>query len=413
VTKQEPDLKLENIDIKSGSSNLYFSHMQEDLDTSTLLQQTFTAKGEVGKIISDYVSPKIQSGCKILQTRTNSGDNLYANGQLVDTSASFNAVFNCTFQLDDQGNYIPGSSCTRTPVVTFAVSTKTPLANNTFSNLVVGSNSIVRRIFPKIGVDSLIGSFYDIPASTTVTYSGAKEGTGNIYIPHVGSVDEYFLKGIQTLLRPKGYGEQITFAAPGHKYASCGTAFAQFNPPSSTTDKAKSYFDLYIKQYLTDDLISIYAEAEKQTGLPCEVFAGVHFREGSNDPNRDLESGAPLNGRSLLDSAIKVGNEILGKMGGSITTWDELSEALSRYNGLGNHNCPPQIPPLPYSVPYSTCPAKYMGEDDPYSLAWIDSNHENMFLIWCADGIQCTSLTEFPDPGALTVATEMYLSKIR
>jgi hypothetical protein len=412
------EAKITNVVVIPGSSNLYFAHMQEVVETTSLLQQTYTAKGETGELISDSVSPKIQPGCEILQTRTNSGDNLYPAPSVPLSSVSFDINFDCTFTLDNLSNYSPNQVCIKKPAVSFSVSVKTPLGNEVFSNTVAGSNSIVRRIFPKIGLNSLLGSFFDIPAAQSVSYDSNNTGAlsktnGFIYFSHIGSVQEYFLKGIQTLIRPKGFGEQVTFAPPGHLYSSCGTSFAQFNPPSSTTGKAKSYFDAYIKPTLTDDVISVYAEAEKQTGLPCEVLAGVHFREGSNDPTRDLQSGGALNGRSLLDSAIQAGEEIMGKMGGKITTWTELAEALSRYNGLGNHNCPPHYPALSYDIPCSGCPAQYLGEDDPYSLAWIDSVHENMYLIYCADHTTCPNLTEFTDPGVLTVATDMYLSKIK
>jgi hypothetical protein len=103
-------------------------------------------------------------------------------------------------------------TCTRSIPITLAITTQTPLANEVWNKLVAGSASVFRRMFPKLGAGSSLGELKDIPASTVVTYSGGVSGTGQLNFPHIGGVSEYFLKGIQTMLRPKGYGEPISFA---------------------------------------------------------------------------------------------------------------------------------------------------------------------------------------------------------
>lgn len=408
VPLKTDDMVISNVDFKSIPSDLYFAHMQESKEVSALLQATFTSKDAESGTINDLVSPKIDPGCKILQTRTNAGDNLFGQTSKPEATMKYDVAFKCLFDLDSFGGYKANASCTKKPAVTFTVSVKTPLANDVFSQLVAGSNSIVRRIFPKLGMDSKLGSMFDMPASTNVKYITAS-GSGNIYFPHIGAVNEYFMKGIQTLLRPKGYGEQVTFAAPGHQYSSCGTGFAQFNPPGGTTDKARSYFEAYIKPNLTDEVMSAYAEAERVTGVPCEVLAGVHHMEASNDPTRDLQSGGSLahSGKSLTQSAIDAADAIRNKVGGKIESWDDLITALSYYNGGGNSNCG-------MDSRYNGPCAPPSGMDDPYPMAWIDSGHEEMYLIFCEDYTKCpTPFPYFDRPGALAVAIEVYLAKIR
>jgi hypothetical protein len=74
--------------------------------------------------------------------------------------------------------------------------------------------AIFKRIYPKTNTEGSVGRIMDIPGSTSITYSGGGINTTNadLKIPHIGGVSEYFLKGIQTALRPKGFGDVITFA---------------------------------------------------------------------------------------------------------------------------------------------------------------------------------------------------------
>ncbi len=76
--------------------------------------------------------------------------------------------------------------------------------------------SVFKRIFPKTNTEGSVGQIIDLAGSTNITYSGTnvQGSTTDLKLPHIGGVSEYFLKGIQTALRPKGYGEDIEFANP-------------------------------------------------------------------------------------------------------------------------------------------------------------------------------------------------------
>ena len=88
------------------------------------------------------------------------------------------------------------------------VYTKTPLIEYIYDSLVVGSQSVLKRIFPK----NLPKEFKEIPSqasflaeATGVNQEGSRvniqagngSATPTIYIPHLGSLYEYFLQGLQ------------------------------------------------------------------------------------------------------------------------------------------------------------------------------------------------------------------------
>lgn len=118
-------------------------------------------------------------------------------------------------------------TCSNEVLVNLRLETRTPLANKVWAKLVAGSSGIFRRMFPRIGSESDFEGIIDMPANSNVDYSfrsgssgslyagnpsGQIPGSGaQLYFPHIGGIKEYFLTGIQTLLRPKGMGEQPEF----------------------------------------------------------------------------------------------------------------------------------------------------------------------------------------------------------
>lgn len=115
-------------------------------------------------------------------------------------------------------------SCTSQVFVGLRLETRTPLASKAWTKLVAGSASVFRKMFTRIGPEENFEGIYDMPASTGVTYSSS-DGTvyaGNpvleasgavakLYFPHIGGIKEYFLTGLQALLRPKGMSNQPEF----------------------------------------------------------------------------------------------------------------------------------------------------------------------------------------------------------
>ena len=127
----------------------------------------------------------------------------------------------------------PPQYCTNAVLANLNLEDRTPLAREAWSRLVAGSAGVFRKMFPQIGSDgSEFDGIIDMPASTDVSYRAVNpDGSpdndsivyvGNpsnqtpgsqakLYFPHIGGIKEYFLTGIQTLLRPKGMGNQPVF----------------------------------------------------------------------------------------------------------------------------------------------------------------------------------------------------------
>ena len=179
-------------------------------------------------------------------------------------------------------------------------------------------------------------------------------------------------------------------------------------------------------------------KAASLTGVPCELLIGIHYVEagwhdsqsfisgrliGHPEPDVDLSECTSLGlaystnpsdpgciFNSLEQTAIYAANEIRHKVyllfgGGerSPANFEEMIGAMAAYNGLpGNANCGR---PVPYSGP---CPPP-VGIDNPYSVSHFDSQHGQMFLIYCADYTPCGSLTPYTRDGTATAAKEFYL----
>jgi len=161
----------------------------------------------------------------------------------------------------------------------------------------------------------------------------------------------------------------------------------------SPTSEATAYFSNFISAKLTDEVMSAYGFAEEQTGVPCEILAGIHFMEGGNNPNQSLQDGRPIDPATLPEDAKRWAEHYKEKLGGRApTTYERAITGLSRYNGGGNSNCWAVSQGLSN---YSKCPPAYEGEDDSYATNWMDSAHDNMAIIYPID---FTTSDTFCDP---------------
>lgn len=180
-----------------------------------------------------------------------------------------------------------------------------------------------------------------------------------------------------------------------------------------TSDKAIQIFGS-MRGFLTPELLKIYATAGEITGVPCEILAGIHYIEADLNPTGSLVSGRPLGTpepdaggkvfNTLLDTAIYAGTELKAKVGGNLASVSDYVTALSRYNGGGNANCQAGYP---WPIPYTGCPKTDEGEDDPYSVNYLDARHSTMYLLYCADLTACEPQV-FERDGSYTFALTMY-----
>lgn len=236
---------------------LYFAHTQEVMDLSEQLNKTY--------LPSKYKSQKVSetteiNDCSSLVVRSNKGDNLFP-GDDVEISVT-GAEYHITSGLceEKEGHWdtkkidgvwedvwVEGSfKCNSEVAIILRLGTKTPFANELFANIVADSGSSFRKIYPQVGPGAPVSCIADIPTTTTVTYDPAGSelprsdvGTGTqefkvvrypedsggetpeLTFPHIGSIYEYFLKSIQTALRPQGYGNEQP-ANGQNCTASCG-----------------------------------------------------------------------------------------------------------------------------------------------------------------------------------------------
>jgi hypothetical protein len=240
------------------------------------------------------------------------------------------------------------------------------------------------------------------------------------FLPRFSCNDEMFSDQIKTSIEGYALGTRIGCQGEGAPSGTCdGKLFAELLQNSNyqeSSPKGQEYFTSTIQPTLTAELMSTYAAAEEETGVPCEILAGIYFVEADNNPNGSLVSGREIGTpepdaggqvfSTLLETAIYAGEHLKGKVGGSLTSAQIAITALSRYNGGGNSNCQAGYP---YPIPYEGCPRLFEGEDDPYPTSFLDPKHDTMYLLYCADYTACEPQV-FERPGSFTVALNVYNS---
>ncbi len=286
-------------------ATLFFAHVQESSQLGSLLQSTYVPQGQdkIGNPteVSDSVT------CNPVEVRSNPGDSLVNGSSTITGNLSYDATLSCNFTTPPPNTYEgcmascsdpnqtghcesrcsllppePTQTCEKNVDIVLATESNSPKLNDVWSQLVAGPMAVVKRLFPKLGTQ--IGTLEDIPGSTNITYTGASADTGTINIPHVGGIDEYFLNGIQTLLRPKGFGEPITFGAGGASTnCSPGQTGTIPNLPGGSC-KLKSTSIVGIT--LPPTLVKIIETAAAAHKVPPSLILGIMYGEGDFNPGR-------------------------------------------------------------------------------------------------------------------------------
>ncbi|HRN95867.1 MAG TPA: hypothetical protein PLD54_00290 [Candidatus Levybacteria bacterium] len=186
---------------------------------------------------------------------------------------------------------------------------------------------------------------------------------------------------------------------------------------TEATDRAQQV----VASLLTEQNIAIYKQAADTSGVPWEVLAAIHYREGNMSSNHSIVSGRPIgdhepdvmgndgcstqytrltsNGTcvfdSLLNSALYAANLLKIKNGGNFPdNYRDLVKTLSYYNGTGNTNCG--------KTPYPYCPPEFPMEDHSYTMNLLDAKHEVMYVVYCADFTPCNPPVRDQRTGALS-----------
>jgi hypothetical protein len=294
VAPASEGLEISNVNLVTTPAELFFSHTEEVADLASILQLTFVPSGQSTTGGASLVSPS--EACDLQNIRTNKGDSLFA-GEITG-NLSYNAEFYCDYDVNEVN-----PTCRKDVSIGLGVVTETPKADEVWQRLVAGPAGIFKRIFPKVGEGGAILGILDMPAATNVTYSGSGlVSAGNpgvrsgedaeLYFPHIGGVAEYFQKGIQTILRPKGFGEQILSGAPG-TFPSSGNIDCDQSAPEVSLRGAldkQSFFQLALNWVsgqtgthaleCYNDVVRRAREAGVNPGLTLWVW--VHESDASN-----------------------------------------------------------------------------------------------------------------------------------
>ena len=256
--------------------------------------------------------------------------------------------------------------------------------------------------------DYLIGGQSTIPASHARTLG--------LYACN----DSMFSAQLSTSIQAYALGTRIgctqsttagTGKCNGQKFAEL-LASSKWKTPLGTATQIVKNSAMFEGSVMNPKLEAVYAKAEEETGVPCEVLAGLHFEEATTafTSTRDPETKSVQNGGAASRdggfeaSAIAAAKTLLRH---PITNTERLITAISNYNGGGNSNCQSGFPAL---IPYGGCPRQFIGEDDPYATNLLDGRHTNMYLLYCGDFLPCIPPKVYGNdrPGAFTAALVVY-----
>lgn len=288
------------------SPGLYFAHTQEVKDISESLNKTYTPSNFKGTSLptTEVNDP---ASCRVVDVRSNEGDDLFpgieknnpADTIIPDVTYTITQVpckKEITREYDpDQGwSEKVNIDCQAEINIVVKMITKVPWADEIWKQTVAESGSTFRKIFPKVEEGAPVSCVADIPAATSVNYQPVKgnltqvknpgdspASSPELYFPHLGSVYEYFLKGIQTALRPKGYGEPISNGTNCSNLA-CGELP---NLPKATGSCKLGGISPRVGN-LPQSLKDIIEAASETYKTPPGLILGVMYGEGLFNPGR-------------------------------------------------------------------------------------------------------------------------------
>lgn len=289
---------------KLTSPMLFYAHTQETETLSRILNTTHTPAGIEGAAVASTENNQ----CQIVEVRSNPGDYLFPGGKQSSTTPVADTIIAditytitqvpCEKKTEDT---VISIDCEANITVSANLNTQVPFAEEIWKNTVADSNSAFRRIFPKVEEGAPISCVADIPANTAVNYVPVVgnltkvKNPGNseavepeLYFPHLGSVYEYFLKGIQTALRPKGYGEPLT-NGQNCEVTICGsgeTGEIPDLPGGGSCSLSKTNAGFRSIPPLPPTLKAILEAAGKSFNVPPSLIIGIIFGEGKFNPGK-------------------------------------------------------------------------------------------------------------------------------
>lgn len=162
-----------------------------------------------------------------------------------------------------------------------AVFTKSPLVEYIYSTLVTGPQSVLKRIFPQGNPTE----FKEIPGEAKYVATapgadllkvGSNSDTPTIYVPHLGSLYDYFLQGLQKALRPFGFSSIAQLPSPT---GDCNSVAATITnvPDCKTGTGLVTHYACY-----SSDLRNIFESAGSAYNVAPDLLAAIASIESRN-----------------------------------------------------------------------------------------------------------------------------------
>jgi hypothetical protein len=373
-------------------ATLFFSHMEETSGLANILQDSYVSKDEMGDKAGSPTNVSQPASCTSVEVRSNKGDDLFATQ--IEGDLHYEANFTCEFNKIPtcsglcfpnqrecfyagglpgtgtclKGEYccdvpgatpepVPAQDCTKDIYISLSTSSNTPKVDDIWSRLVAGPQSVFKRIFPKTNTPGSVGQIIDIPGSTNIIYTGLgiSQQDTDLKFPHVGGISEYFLKGIQTALRPKGFGEPISFAQTSSASCADGTEFTF--PPTQGDCALKSNALPGISTEIPPTLKKIVESAGSIYKVPPGLILGIMYGEGLFDGGNKkdwTEDNVLTWACQPIPGCSETGDDNL--MGFNGSTWDNIKDKI--------------LPDLQKVDPGKTAPDRCILLDAIYGLAW-------------------------------------------
>ena len=300
---------------------LYFAHTKEDFQLAELLKKTYIPQehasgGADPNTLKDFET--IDPGqCQVVNVRNNPGDDVTFDNPKSNMGASIEyrvGLIKCELtrkygciDRDPVTNdclaygWIEDWKCESDVYAEIPLQLQYPYIDKVWESTTIGADSIFRRIFPKTGKDAPVSCIAEIPGETKANYSldeahssqgvqllKVKDPGGNasdnpkLYFPHLGTVYEYFLKGIQTALRPQGYGEPLTNGKLCENQAACGKLP---NLPKASGSCALGGISSRVGN-IPQSLKDIIEAASQTYNTPPNLILGIMYGEGLFNPGR-------------------------------------------------------------------------------------------------------------------------------
>lgn len=289
------------------NASLYYPHTAAVSENLVYLNNTFVPKEGVETRAIPAQTEDSTSECVILDARSNPGDDLTFTNSSPRSYFDFSVTYNLSeiqcerveisnaplLPPEDLEGFNSAWKCETDVYTSFGTSTVAPYLSNIWKDSVAGAGSTFRRIFPKVDTGSPVTCIADIPGSSAANFNLSGQSSGGvsissirnpggspaqnpeIYFPHLGSVYEYFLKGIQSALRPLGFGNGVVDGTLCKNNLQCGVL------PELPTNAECSLSNVSPRVgTIPPSFRAIIESASSTYNIPPNLLIGVLYGEG-------------------------------------------------------------------------------------------------------------------------------------